>query len=102
MATLEYLNAAESQNTSSQDGTKKIDYAAMIIHHKDNYHKLKQEKSILEEISGKVKVIDDVEPDNQTIENSTTGQWSGIEPIHNERGIFPWKTDIIKFLNILS
>ncbi len=70
MATLEYLNSAPGQDTTGS--AKKLDYAAMIIHHKDNYHIIKQEKSVLEELVGKVKVVDDVQDDNQPIENPGT------------------------------
>lgn len=67
MATLVYL---DSSDTHKEEGTaeKKINYAAMIVHHKDNYHILKQEKSILEEMVGNVRVVDEVKKDNELIE----------------------------------
>jgi len=68
MSTLTYLESADTHKDEGAD--KKKDYAAMIVHHKDNYHILKQEKSILEEMVGNVRVIDAVkkESDTQVIE----------------------------------
>ena len=40
----------------------------MITHHKDNYHIIKQEKSILDGLIGNVRVADDVKKDDEIIE----------------------------------
>ena len=68
MATLVYLESSDTHSGEQAASDKKKDYAGMIIHHKDNYHILRQEKSILEELVGQVRVADDVKKDNEVIE----------------------------------
>lgn len=68
MATLVYLDTADTHKGEDAGADKKKDYKAMMVHHKDNYHILKQEKSILEELVGQVRVADDVRSDNEVIE----------------------------------
>jgi len=68
MATLVHLDSAGTHSGEGASSDKKKDYAAMMIHHKDNYHILRQEKSILEELVGQVRVADDVKKDEEVIE----------------------------------
>lgn len=68
MATLVYLDSADTHTGEGAAADKKKDYAGMMVHHKDNYHVLRQEKSILEELVGQVRVADDVKKDDEVIE----------------------------------
>ena len=68
MSTLVYLDSGDTHKEENASSDKKKDYAAMITHHKDNYHIIKQEKSILDELIGNVHVADDVKKDDEIIE----------------------------------
>jgi hypothetical protein len=84
MATLVHLDSADTHSEAGASSDKKKDYAAMMIHHRDNYLILRQEKSILEELSGQVRVVDDVKKDEEIIE--TGDEKLKEEPVNGADG----------------
>lgn len=70
LSTLEYLSSADPHGGEGATD-RKIDYSTMINQHRDNYHILKDEKSVLQISAGKVRVLDDMDT-NKDKENIET------------------------------
>lgn len=68
MATFNALESGETHTGETDAAADKKDYKKYIQHHNDNY-KILNGKSILEEVSGKVKVVDAVKKEDKKIED---------------------------------
>jgi len=67
-ATLNALDSAETHTGETDTSAEKKDYKKFIRHHNDNY-KILNGKSILEDVSGDVKVVDSVKKEDKKIED---------------------------------
>ncbi len=73
MATFNALESGQVHTGEADANAEKKDYKKFIQHHNDNY-KILNGKSILEDVSGKVKVIDSVKKEDQEKIEGNTGK----------------------------